>query len=209
MAETKMMKRIMTIMAVAALALAIGNAQAQNSQYGAVENFYQANPDVDFAEYTGRTVNPAYWLVDWNRWAEIDSRWTNGGFVRLGISSWESNNALGGGVPLKDWVLAYAYAIGADVVIYAVHTATDKYDWTAHDVAFYARTRQADSTSRPTSAEATAAINRAQDAWHEPRVKGGVRYDPRTDTYNWIGPRFGERRSKSAAWFLDHFGAYF
>jgi hypothetical protein len=110
---------------------------------------------VDFAEYTGQTVNPAYWLVDWNRWAEIDSRWTNGGFVRLGISSWESNNALGGGVPLKDWVLAYAHAIGADVVIYAVHTATDKYDWTAHDVAFYAKPSVRRATPAPTANDAT------------------------------------------------------
>jgi hypothetical protein len=60
---------------------------------------------------------------------------------------------------------------------------------------------------RPTSAEATAAINRAQDAWNEPRIKGGVRYDPKTDTYNWTGPK-GQRRSKPASWFLDKFGRF-
>ena len=107
--------------------------------------------------------------------------------------------------------MAYARAVGADVVIYAVHPATDKYDWTTHDVAFYAKQsapRATPARRRPTSAEATAAINRAQDEWHEPHVKGGVQYDPQTDTYNWTGPKFGEHRSKSAEWFLDHFGAY-
>ena len=55
-----MNKMMMT--AVAALALVAGNAQAQN--YGTVENFYQANIDVDNGQYAGRAVNPGYWLVD-------------------------------------------------------------------------------------------------------------------------------------------------
>jgi hypothetical protein len=195
--------------AAAAFALAAGSAQAQ-SQYGPVENFYYSNVDVDNGQYAGRVVNPGYWLVSQAQWADVDSRWTGGGYVRLGISSWKSDNSSGGGIPFKELALAYARAIGADVVIYTVYDS-DEYNWSSHKVAFYARAHDQPRTtavSRPTSAEATAAINRAQDECHEPHVAGGVHYDPQTDTYNWIGPKFGEHRSKSAAWFLDHFGTY-
>jgi hypothetical protein len=204
------MKYLKIMMAVAALALATKSAHAQYSQYGAIENFYQANPDMNTGQYAGRVVNPAYWLVDWNRWDEMDSRLTGDGFVRLGTSSWESNNAIGGGVPQKFVALDYAKAIGADVIIYAVHSSTDKYDWTSHDVAFYAKqsVRRATPARRPTSAEATVAINRFQDAHGEPRLQGGVTYDAQSDTYNWIGQKTRRTMSKSADWFLDHFGAY-
>jgi hypothetical protein len=144
----------MILTAAAAFAL-IAGAQAQSSQYGTVENFYQANVDVDNSQFAGRIVNPGYWLVNASRWAEIDSRWTDGGYVRLGISSWESDNALGGGVPLKDWALAYAKAIGADVVIYAVHDATDRYNYSAHDVGFYAKQSARRATPAPTANDAT------------------------------------------------------
>ena len=137
------------MMALAALALATGSAHAQYSPYGAVENFYQANPDMDTQQYFGRPVNPAYWLVDWNRWDEMDSRLTGDGFVRLGTSSWESNNATGGGVPQKFIALDYAKAIGADVIIYAIHSSTDKDDWTSHDVAFYAKPTVRPATPSP------------------------------------------------------------
>ena len=43
--------------ALTAFALAIGNgAHAQYSRYGAIENFYQANPDLDTNQYAGRVV---------------------------------------------------------------------------------------------------------------------------------------------------------
>jgi hypothetical protein len=202
------MMKTMIMMAAAVIALVAGNAQAQN--YGTVENFYRANIDVDNSQYAGRAVNPGYWLVSQAQWADVDSRWTGGGYIRLGISSWKSDNSSGGGTPFKELALAYARAIGADVVIYTVYDS-DQYNWSSHKVAFYARAHAQPRTtavSRPTSAQTTAAINRAQDECHEPHVAGGVRYDAQTDTYNWIGPKFGEHRSKSAAWFLDHFGAY-
>jgi hypothetical protein len=203
------MKKLLLTITVSLAAFA--TAQAQYSQYGAIENFYQANPDLDTNRYAGRVVNPGYWLVDWSRWKEMEDRLIGDGYVRLGISSWEGPNAYGDGVPEKALAVAYARAIGADVVIYAVHDG-DKYNYTAHEVAFYAkqsvpRATPASNGRRPSSFEATVAINRAQDAWHEPRVKGGVWYDPKTDTYNWIGPS-GQRRSKSASWFLDKFGSY-
>jgi hypothetical protein len=62
-----MNKKILT--AVAAVGLVTG-AQAQSSQYGTVEDFYQANTEIDTGQYAGRAVNPAYWLVDWNNWTE-------------------------------------------------------------------------------------------------------------------------------------------
>ena len=97
------------------------------------------------------------------------------------------------------------------MVIYDTHPATDKYNYSEHLIGFYAKQgtlQRATLAKRPTSAEATVAINRAQDECHEPHVKGGVSYDPQTDTYNWIGPKYGGHRSKSAEWFLDKFGAY-
>jgi hypothetical protein len=198
------------MMALAALALATASAHAQYSQYGAIENFYQANPDMNTGQYAGRVVNPAYWLVDWNRWDEMDSRLTGDGFVRLGTASWESNNAIGGGVPQKFMALDYAKAIGAEVIIYAVHSSTDKYDWTSHDVAFYAKptVRPATPATRPSNAQASAAMDRLQDALGKPHVKGGVWYDRATDTYNWIGPKFGRQMSEPASQFLYEVGPY-
>jgi hypothetical protein len=67
---------------ITGLVLAALTAHAQNSQYGAVDNFYQANVDVNTGRYAGRVVNPAYWLVDSNRWNEMDSRLTGGVFGR-------------------------------------------------------------------------------------------------------------------------------
>jgi hypothetical protein len=37
-----------------AFALAIGSAHAQYSQYGSVEKFYQANPDINTGQYAGQ-----------------------------------------------------------------------------------------------------------------------------------------------------------
>jgi hypothetical protein len=48
--------------------------------------------------------------------------------------------------------------------------------------------------SRPTSAEASVAMNRLQDAKGKPHVSG-VWYHPHNDTYNWIGPKFGRPMS--------------
>jgi hypothetical protein len=65
--RTKTMRYIKTMMVVAAFVLAIGSAHAQYLQYGPVENFYQANPDINTSQYAGRAVNPSYWLTDSSR----------------------------------------------------------------------------------------------------------------------------------------------
>ena len=162
---------------------------------------------------TSHTVNPGYWLIDSDQWADVDSRWTGGGYVRLGISRWQNQSTCGGGIPQKELALAYARLIGADVVIYTLIDASNGYGWTGHQVAFYARAhaqvQQAAPVTngwRPTSAEATAAANRANDKYHQPHVV--VHYDAQTDTYNWIGPTSRQPQSKPASWFLENFGAY-
>jgi hypothetical protein len=210
-----MMNKMMTLTAVAAFALVAGNVQAQSSQYGTVEDFYQANPDVDNGQYASRNVNPGYWLVNWSGWSEIDSRWTGGGYVRLGVSNWECHNPNGGGVPLKDWAIAYAKAIGADVVVYACQRkTTNQDDYTCeHLVGFYAKqsvqqVTAASNGRRPTSAEATAAMNRLQDALGKPRVTSGVWYDSKNDTYNWVGPKFHRSMSETASQFLGDVALY-
>jgi hypothetical protein len=59
-------------------------------------------------QYAGRAVNPSYWLVDWNRWHEMEDRLISNGFVRLGVSNWEADYTYGGGIPNKELAIAYA-----------------------------------------------------------------------------------------------------
>lgn len=159
-------------------------AHAQSSQYGAIEDFYQADPDLNTSQYAGRVVNPSYWLVDWGRWSEMDDRLVSNGFIRLGVSKWESDNAYGGGIPQREPAIGYAQAIGADVVIYATHAAADKYNYSEHLIGFYARrnAQRAVPTTGPSNAQASLAMNRLQDALGKPRVKvcGTIRVPTRT-----------------------------
>jgi hypothetical protein len=74
------MMKIMILTAAAALMLAAG-AQAQSSQYGAIENFYEANPDINTRPYASQAVTPSYWLTGWNQWSELDQRLINDGFI--------------------------------------------------------------------------------------------------------------------------------
>jgi hypothetical protein len=105
---------------------AFATAHAQYSQYGAVENFYQANPDLNAGQYAGRFTNPSYLLVDWSQWTEMDARMTNNGLVRLGTSNWAADPYYGGGIPQKALAVTYARAIGADTVIYATRPSPDQ-----------------------------------------------------------------------------------
>lgn len=209
-----MMNKII-LTAVAALGLAAG-AQAQSSRYGAIEDFYEANTEINTNQYAGLAVNPAYWLIDWNNWADIDSRWLNAGYVRLGVSNWASHDSDWGGVPLKNWAIAYANAIGADVVIYAA-MVTDRNDYScSHRIGFYAKPRVRETSStdvvrenrstRPSGGWAKAALNRFQDAHGQPRVQSDVIYDANTDTYTWIGPKSGRRMTKTFRVFLSDIG---
>ena len=82
-----MMNTMMKItMAAAAFALVAG---MRTPSPNTMDNFYKANIDVDNASYASHIVNPGYWLINSSQWADVDSRWTGGGYVRLGISSWQ------------------------------------------------------------------------------------------------------------------------
>lgn len=129
------------------------------------------------------------------------------GYVRLGVSDWQDSNDAGGGVPQKDMALAYARAIGADVVIYADFEAENRYNASEHWVGFYAKPSvRAASSTRPSGASAKELLNRFQDVHGRPRVQSDVVYDPRTDTYTWIGPVTGKRITKTSSVFLSDIG---
>jgi hypothetical protein len=140
----------------------------------------------------------------------LDERLINNGFVRLGVANWEADNAYGGGIPKRELAVAYAQAIGASVVIYTTHPATDKYNYSEHYVGFYARQhgQRATPNTRPSNAQASFAMDRLQDALGKPHVKGGVWYDRATDIYNWIGPKFRRHMSEPASQFLYEVGRY-
>jgi hypothetical protein len=123
---------------------------AQASEFGGVEDFYEANPDLGGGRtYAGRFVNPNHLLVEWARHNEMDSRLTSTGFVRLGESSWQRPNYINGyycgGTPQKELAIAYAQVIGAYIVIYSVSVTND--DQTEHWVSFYAK--QGSEVRRP------------------------------------------------------------
>jgi hypothetical protein len=88
-----MLKKLLTITTIV---LAFTQAKAQFSDYGAVDNFFMANPDlVNRAQYAGRSVNPNYLLVNWDQQSDMGQRMISNGFVRLGISSWEDHSQYG------------------------------------------------------------------------------------------------------------------
>jgi hypothetical protein len=135
--NTQMKKTILTTIGVILLSL---STQAQNSWYGAVEDFFMANPDLPNAsQYASRAVNPNYLLIDWDQWNDMDQRMISNNCVRLGISSWIDNNPYGGGIPQKGLAIAYARAIGAQFVIYASRPALNRLNSAEHLVSFYSR----------------------------------------------------------------------
>jgi hypothetical protein len=134
-----MLKHLLTLTSVITL---IVGAKAKYSDYGAIDEFFEANPDLPNAsQYTGRSVNPNYLLIDWSRRDEMDSRITANGFSRLGISNWEAHDVNYGGIPERDMAMAYARAIGADIIIYSATTkdANPTYPTFEHWVGFYAK----------------------------------------------------------------------
>jgi hypothetical protein len=189
------------------------SAYAQYSQYGAVDEFFKVNVEINAGNYAGREVNPTYWYVDYNRLNEYDGRMTGGGFVRLGISNWSCDLYPDGGIPLKMFALAYAHTIGADVILYATRSSTEGNNRIEHYVAFYAKDHSTQAststgTNRPTGEAIKRAMNRIQDILHKPRIKSEVLYDEATDSYSWIGPAFGKPMSKAADEVLERLRSF-
>ena len=130
-------------------------AKAQYSQYGGIDEFFQANPDLPNAsQYSGRWVNPNYLLVDWDRRSDMDLRMTASGFGRLGISSFSYDHDVAcGGIPERDSAIAYARAIGADIIIYSVRTDAENRYVSEHWVSFYAKQGSEVRRAAPTDTE--------------------------------------------------------
>jgi hypothetical protein len=63
-------------------------------------------------------------------------------------------------------------------------------------------------SERPSNAEASAAMNKLQDAKGKPHIKGGVWYDDVMKTYNWIGPKSGKKMSEDTDEFWSEVGPY-
>ena len=60
----------------------------------------------------------------------------------------------------------------------------------------------------PTDDLVSQAMDRLQDQLGKPHVKSGVWYDPKTDTYNWWGPKFGQHMSAPATQLLHDLALY-
>ena len=197
--------------------LAVGlltKAHAQ-SAIDTIDSFFQANYNVtNLAQYTNRQVGQvSYILVSWNEYNDVQQRYLDGGYVKLGESDWEET----GGIPYKDPAISYARFIGADAVVYTSGWA-GKFDGygrerSDHRIGFYARARassgsarvafttQVDSSVVLSNSQAATAFNWLQDTLDKPHV-ASVSYDAKSDSYTWIGPKTGKHMSMSRAQFL-------
>src|SRR4029077_10647847 len=90
------------------------------------------------AEYANRQVGTvSYVLVDLNEFAEVQQRYLDGGYVKLG----ESDFSWGYGIPQREAAISYARFIGADAVLYSVKTYFDynlSQQRISHSIGFYA-----------------------------------------------------------------------
>ena len=206
------------ILAGAVLLSAVIVSKAQYSEFGGIDNFFQANVDLpNAAEFANRRTNAPvnYLLVDQSNLQQVIDRLVNGGMTYLGVSSFRYPlAAMGGGVPEKTAAIAFAKSIGAEEVIYTLNTYTDTEGrWSGHNIYFYARTvvPATPSVELPnmiTNEQATAAFNFLQDQLGRPHLRTGmVTYDAKTDSFTWIGPKFGKRMSQSRESFITEIWA--
>jgi hypothetical protein len=98
-----------------------------------------------------------------------------------------------------DWITVKDAAITDDIKVQMINERIAELE------AKYVRPSNAE---RPSSAEASVAMNRLQDALGKPRVTSGVWYDRDEDTYNWFGPKFHHVMSEPASQFLTEVGPY-
>src|SRR5258708_31016659 len=109
---------------------------------GGVDSFFHANYNLpNLTQYANRQVGQvSYVLVSRNEYEDVEQRYTNGGYVKLGESRWSSIS----GIPSRDEAITYARFIGADAVVYAIMTnghldAQTGEERSDHTVGFYAR----------------------------------------------------------------------
>jgi hypothetical protein len=178
-----------------------------------VDSFFHANYNLpNLAEYANRQIGQvSYVLVASNEFVNVQQRYLDGGYVKLGESDWEGH----AGVPAREEAIAYARFIGADAVVYTSFS-TGKFDsygweWIDHTVGFYAHasrssaqvgfTAQVDSSLVLSNSQALTAFNWLQDTMDKPHVSS-VAYEAKSDSYTWIGPKYGKRMSMSRVQFL-------
>ena len=96
--------------------LAVGLLTSAHAQSNPIDSFFQANYNVpNLAEYANRQVGQvSYVLVNWSEYDDVQKRYLDGGYVKLGESGWESSD----GAPDKDGAITYARFLGADAVVY-------------------------------------------------------------------------------------------
>ena len=202
------------IVVVAVLLTAVISSKAQYSEFGGIDNFFQANVNLpNAAEFANRRMNApvSYMLVDQSDLQQVIDRLINGGMTYLGVSAFRFPlGTMYGGVPEKTAAIAYAKSIGAEIGIYTLSTNTDtEGQWNNHSVYFYARTvvpatPGVELPNMITNEQATAAFNFLQDQLGRPRLRTGmVTYDAKTDSFTWIGPKFGKRMSQTRASFIN------
>jgi hypothetical protein len=188
--------------------LALGLLTSAHAQSNPIDSFFQANYNVpNLAEYANRQVGQiSYLLVNESDYLNVQQRYLDGGYVKLGESGYESWS----GVPDREAAIAYARFIGADAVVYACGSFFDhnrQLERTNHTIGFYAHKQSGqvvavqNSSQVLSNQQATTAFNWLQDTLNKPHVKI-VSYDAGTDSYTWIGPKYGRRMSMPRIQFL-------
>jgi hypothetical protein len=131
-------------------ALQTCRAQAEQSDFADIDHFFHANYNLtNLAEYAKRPVGDiSYLLVSWSEYNDVQQRYLDGGYVKLGESYYAST----GGIPENDAAIRYARSIGAEAVVYTSGWAGkfDSYgrERSDHRIGFYARARASSGSAR-------------------------------------------------------------
>jgi hypothetical protein len=213
------MKYMKAVIAIAAFALAIGMVQAKADSKLIGHSLEQVALQIG-RQPTKRFNNKFVWAFD-----NGETTWCtfNGSGTCVGVT-WMTNSPVPQSQILdvlasefdhmdgwKDWAIGpmHYWRDGAmNSAIYGYVGRTRQYVLSLSRSDEDADTTGSNAPRRPSNAQASAAMNRLQDALGKPHVKGSVWYDQATDTYNWIGPKFGRQMSEPANEFLNEVGPY-
>jgi hypothetical protein len=107
-------------------ALQTCRAQAEQSDFADIDHFFHANYNLtNLAEYAKRPVGDiSYLLVSWREYNDVQQRYLDGGYVKLGESYYAST----GGIPENDAAIRYARSIGAEAVVYTLALVNGKFE---------------------------------------------------------------------------------
>jgi hypothetical protein len=160
----------------------------------------------NLAQYATRQVaQVSYVYVGWSDFENVEKRYIDGDYVRLGASNW----VWGFGVPLRESAIAYARSIGADAVVYAEKTNWDSnmgIPQTEHLIGFYAHAHIAWGAASVSFTTQTASIQdqivQAEDTlqrtWDRlPRAKKNAL---RAQEYAFINRNYSLRKTNPERW---------